>query len=292
MTNEWIEVRIRSSVDSGELVALLSDPAVQGAWQEPDLIHLYWPVERWNPDVLQDLRTVLQELGEREPEGRITIDRLPDRDWNQVWAQSMQPIRIGRRVVIRPSWRRADLQSGDVELVIDPKQAFGTGHHATTQMLIEWLENVIRGGESVLDVGTGSGILAMAALRLGARRALGIDTDPVALNCAREYAVVNGFGSELELLTAGLEDLDPRQQPAYDWIVANLDRNTLVGSAPAFGPYLRRGAKVLLSGILDGQQAEIARAFAAAGAYIGHLRERDGWLALEILAPDSCEGSP
>lgn len=291
MPSEWIEVRIRSSVDSGELVALLSDPTVQGAWQEPDMIHLYWPVEQWNPNVLQDLRTALKELGEQEQEGRITIDRLPDCDWNQLWAQFVQPIRVGRRIVIRPSWRRADLQAGDVELVIDPKRAFGTGHHATTQMLIEWLEDVIRGGESVLDVGTGSGILAMVALRLGARRALGIDIDPIAVECAREYAVINGFGSELELRTIGLEDLDP-PAPPYDWVLANLDRNTLVESAPAFGPYLHRGAKLLLSGILVGQQTEIAQAFAVVGAYVRSQRERDGWLALEILAPDSCEGSP
>ncbi len=291
MMNAWVEVRIRSSVDAGELVSLLNDPAVQGAWQEPDMIHLYWPAARWNPDILQNLLAVLKDLGEREVEGRMTIDRLPDRDWNRLWVQSVEPIRVGRRVVIRPSWRPAELQFDDIELIIDPKQAFGTGHHATTRMLIEWLEEVIRGGESVLDVGTGSGILAMVALRLGAGRALGIDIDPIAVDCAREYAVMNGFGSELELETAALEQLDPQQHPAYDWVIANLDRGTLVDLAPAFGPYLRRGARVLLSGILVDQQAEVAGAFSAVGGHVGRVRERDGWLALEILAPDSCAGN-
>ncbi len=291
MTNEWVEVRIRSSVDAGELVSLLNDPAVQGAWQEPDVIHLYWPVARWNPDILQNLRAILKDLGEREVEERMTIDRLPDRDWNRLWVQSVEAIRVGRRVVIRPSWRRAELQSDDIELIIDPKQAFGTGHHATTRMLIERLEEVIRGGESVLDVGTGSGVLAMVALRLGASRALGIDTDPIAVDCAREYAVVNGFGSELELKTTALEELDPRRHPGYDWVLANLDRGTLVDSAPAFGPYLRRGARVLLSGVLVDQQAEVVDAFTAVGGYVACVRERDGWLALEMLAPDACAGN-
>ena len=109
--------------------------------------------------------------------------------------ESVRPIRIGRRIVIRPSWEPVALQAQDIEIVLDPKQAFGTGHHATTRMLLEWLEDLIHGGEFVLDVGTGSGILAMVALRLGAASALGVECDPVAVDCARDYARENGFGS-------------------------------------------------------------------------------------------------
>ena len=104
------------------------------------------------------------------PESDIRVEKLPDQDWNRQWAQSVRPIRIGRRIVIRPSWEPVALQAQDVEIVLDPKQAFGTGHHATTRMLLEWLEDLVHGGESVLDVGAGSGILAMVALRLGRPR--------------------------------------------------------------------------------------------------------------------------
>lgn len=206
--DKWIEVRIASSVDAGEVLAQLSDPAVKGAWQEQDLIRLYWPVDKWNLDVLNDLRSVLNELGHGELENRVTIDQLADGDWNELWARSVEPLRIGRHLVVRPGWHPVVLQPGDVELVIDPKQAFGTGHHATTQLLVEWLEDVIRKGDRVLDVGTGSGILAMAALRLGAAQAMGLDTDQVAIDCARDYAALNGF-----LTGVGSSRGDARRQP-------------------------------------------------------------------------------
>jgi len=116
--------------------------------------------------LLNRLQEVLAAL---DPDGQsreaIQVEPLRAQDWNRLWAESVKPIRVGRRLVIRPSWELAQLQAGDIEIVLDPKQAFGTGHHSTTSLLLEWLEEVIHGGESVLDVGTGSGILAMVALR-------------------------------------------------------------------------------------------------------------------------------
>lgn len=285
MNDEWVEVRVAAALDAGELLGLLSDPAVAGAWEEGGQLRLYWPAARWGPAALASLREALSRLGDGE--AAITVDRVPDRDWNAQWARSVRPIRVGRRIVIRPSWERVELATGDIELVLDPKQAFGTGHHATTALLLGWLEERIRGGESVLDVGTGSGILAMAALRLGAKSALGIDHDPVAIACAREYAAVNRFGPELNLLVATLEDVG--SAPA-DLVLANLDRATLLGSARHFEPWLRRGARVLVSGILPEDRPDLASAFAEAGGVIIASAEREGWLALEIVRPDSCEG--
>jgi ribosomal protein L11 methyltransferase len=114
-------------------------------------------------------------------------------------------------------------RANQIEIVLDPKRAFGTGRHATTRMLLEWLEDVRQGGESVLDVGTGSSLLAVMALRLGARRAVGLDHDPVALECAQKYALADGFGSELSLQDSPL----PLNQSA-ELVLANLDRPTLL----------------------------------------------------------------
>ncbi len=288
--DEWVEVRIASSVDAGEVVAQLNDPAVQGAWQERDLIRLYWPANKWCPDVLNDLRSILKELGHGELDNVITIDQLADRDWNALWAQSVQPIRIGQRVVIRPSWRAVDRRPDDVELIIDPKQAFGTGHHATTQLLVEWLEDAVHPGDRVLDIGTGSGILAMLALRLGAAKAIGFDIDPVAVECARESVAANGFGPELDIREGTLEDSLGESAERIDLILANLDRQTLLDLSPALCAYAVRGTRLLVSGLLLDQQAEIATVFASNGASAGTVRERDGWVAIELMAPESCEG--
>jgi ribosomal protein L11 methyltransferase len=286
MTQEWIEVRWASSADAGEVLGLLNDPAVTGAWQEDGQIRLYWPAARWSPDALASLKQALTRFGDAG--AAITVDRLLGQDWNALWAKSVRPIRIGRRIVIRPSWERVGLAPGDVELILDPRQAFGTGHHATTALLLEWLERIVHGGEQVLDVGTGSGILAMAALRLGAKTAVGIDCDQVAIECAREYAAVNQFGSELELRVATLEAVEPGP---VDLVLANLDRQTLLESARFFEPFLKQGARLLVSGILPEDRSDIAAVFAAAGGTVAGSNERDGWLALEIMIAESCEGA-
>ncbi|MCP9462219.1 MAG: 50S ribosomal protein L11 methyltransferase, partial [Nitrospira sp.] len=145
----------------------------------------------------------------------------------------------------------------------------------------------VQGGETLLDVGTGSGILAMAALRLGAARAVGIDHDPVAIDCAREAACVNGFGSELVLQCGEMRDLDPSQ--SFQLVAANLDQRTLIDLAEELA---RRSLnRLLVSGLLSDQGAEVAEVFGRAGLYLGGKREADGWLAMAFVRVQSCEGT-
>jgi ribosomal protein L11 methyltransferase len=287
----WIDVQIRTIVDAAELLGILSDPVIQGGWDEDGVVHLYWPKPQWSTEVRAHLTTTLQGLDQDlSAESDIRIEELPDQDWNRQWAQSVRPIRIGQRIVIRPSWETVVLQAKDIEIVLDPKQAFGTGHHATTRMLLEWLEDLVRGGEFVLDVGAGSGILAMVALRLGAASALGIESDPVAVDCARDYAAENGFGSNLEFRCGTLEEVDPRGRLKPDLVLANLDCQTLLLLCDALAQYVSHGARLLLSGILLDQEQEIIEAFSNVGAMLFQRREQDGWVALELLMAESCEG--
>ncbi|HNA26138.1 MAG TPA: 50S ribosomal protein L11 methyltransferase [Nitrospira sp.] len=286
---DWIQVDVRTSIDAGELLGMLHDPAVTGAWQEDDQVHLYWPGDRCGPDTWQGLRAALALLGQVDPERAITINRLPNEDWNAQWSRLVEPIRIGR-VIIRPSWKIVPLATGEIELIIDPKQAFGTGHHATTHLLIEWLQHSVKPTDRVLDVGTGSGVLAMVALRLGAEAAVGEDFDPVAIDCAREYAQLNGFDGRLTLAVreAQVERAEDSFTPTL--VLANLDRQTLLLAADSVCRYATGGARLLLSGLLVDQRAEIEAAYAARGVYVTVARERDGWLALEATAMESCEG--
>jgi ribosomal protein L11 methyltransferase len=286
MNSDWIDVHIVSSLDAGEVLGLLEDPAVQGGWQEHDSFHLYWPNTVWSPDHLARLQQVLRQLDDTK-EPAISVQTVQNQDWNRLWAESVKPLWIGRYLLIRPSWATVDERPGQIEIVLDPKQAFGTGHHATTRMMLEWLEEDIRGGDAVLDVGTGSGLLAMASLRFGAFFAIGIDHDPVAIDCAREYAEVNRFGPELVLQCGELNERHEEQ--SFDLVLANLDRQTLLNLAHRLARCTK--SRLLVSGILADQSEEIVAAFGAAGLYSGRRREQDGWLAMEFLRGEPCEGA-
>lgn len=284
MSSDWIDIQIRSSLDAGELLGRLDDPNVQGAWEDEGAIHLYWSSVHWSADNLLLLRRTLQEMsGSLAQDPEILVQSLPNQDWNRAWAQSVKPLWIGNRILIRPSWDTVIVPPDHIEIILDPKQAFGTGHHATTRMLLEWLEEIVCGGESILDVGTGSGLLAMVALRLGATRAVGIDNDPVAVECAQEYAKANRFGEELLLQCGSLQAED-----MFDLVLANLDRQTLIRLAEPLAACT--GGRLLLSGVLKDQREEIVDVFSRAALYPGQLREREGWMAMEFRRALSCEG--
>ena len=279
MTKSYIEVHIKSFVDAGELLGMLDDQACLGALEREDGLCLYWPKERWHAGVLRDLLDALGRLSGSDAVSDAEVNELADQNWNARWAQSLQPIRLGERILVRQSWHPASVPDGGFALVIDPKRAFGTGYHATTQLIASWLEEKVRGGERVLDVGTGSGILAMAALRLGASHALGIDNDPEAIECALEYAAANDFGAELELRVAAPEDLGSER---FDLVLANLDRNTLLRYLAGFRKHVNAGGMMLISGLQSGDYQDIFGAAAESGWRIHGRREREEWIALEL----------
>lgn len=210
------------------------------------------------------------------------IAPVPDEDWSETWKRDLRPLDVGR-VRIRPSWIEAPPPPGAVEVVLDPGMAFGTGAHPTTALCLAALSDLIsaRPGASVLDVGTGSGLLAIAARKLGAGRVAANDDDPVAVAVARENATANAV------------DLEIRDEPlpliagTFDLVVANILANTLVALAPAIAAKLRPGGVVLLSGILGPQEEEVRAAYAALGLLpLPESERRDGaWSLLALGRP-------
>lgn len=279
MNLNFVEVVIESEVEAGELLGMLENTATSGGWEEKGSAHLYWPEDSWSDAILEDIRGALKQLGIEGENVKITVGTVADRDWNATWAASLEPIRLGRRFRIRQSWNPADPDFNGIELVIDPKRAFGTGYHATTRMVIEWLEENIRGGEKVLDIGTGSGILSMAAIRLGARSSYAVDVDPVALECAKEYAQVNGFGEEIDFRVASFEELD---SVVYDVILANIDGKTLPALCPHLPRLTKKGSLVCFSGLQHPDYRAIEDALNNTGFRIYAHRQQGEWLALEL----------
>jgi ribosomal protein L11 methyltransferase len=281
MPQNFVEVTLRADVDSGELLALLQDGETLGSWEEEGVLHIYWPKDKWSAKALESLHRALDDLGVAEQEAALAIREIPDKDWNAAWAASLHPIQLGRRIRVRQSWHAADSDFKGIELVIDPKRAFGTGHHETTRLVAEWLESHISGNERVLDIGTGTGILAMVALRLGANSALGLDSDPVALECARELAEANGFGAELDLRLGSFEDLG---EDGFDVVVANLDIKTLPRLSAALPKLLKGCGSACLSGLMRQDYDVVEEALSKAGMRISARMQRAEWLALEVKA--------
>jgi ribosomal protein L11 methyltransferase len=196
---------------------------------------------------------------------------VEDDDWVRRSQSQFAPMRVSGRLWVVPSWH-APPDPGAVNLLLDPGMAFGTGSHPSTRLCLRWLENNVNGGESVVDYGCGSGILAIAALKLGARSAVGVDIDPEAVAVARRNAERNGVAARFLEAGAAL-DL------AGDLVVANILANPLKVLAPVLAQLCDVGAQLALSGILMPQEAELRQAYEPWFA-LEERAEEDGWLCL------------
>jgi ribosomal protein L11 methyltransferase len=217
----------------------------------------------------QLLARACQAIGILVPDFRLRS--VPDQDWVSTSRDQFGPVRVSARLWIVPTWRSPP-DPAAINLVLDPGLAFGTGSHATTRLCLQWLERTIKGGETVLDYGCGSGILAIAALRLGARRAVGVDIDPGAVAVARANAERNGVAAEFLQDCAGLA-FSP------DVVVANILANPLKLLAPVLISRCARGGRLALSGILAGQADEVKARYEPFIAFSPSVEE-EGWVCL------------
>ena len=192
-------------------------------------------------------------------------------DWQNGWRKYYHPMDVGQRLAIVPSWQ--DYDTDRVKLILDPGLAFGTGGHETT-LCLEVLDERVKGGERVLDIGTGSGILAIAALKLGAAVAEGVDIDPVAVRTAGENAALNGVADKLTVLVGDLSD---KASGRYDIITANIVANAIMSLAPAVPGLMADDAVFIASGIIDSRKDEVIAALEAAGLAVLEVKEKRGW---------------
>ena len=235
-------------------------------WQHTHLLALFEAdTER------QPLLDLLQQLWQ-QPLPEYQFEDIADQDWERSWMDNFQPMRFGRRLWIVPSWHEAP-DSQAVNLLVDPGLAFGSGTHPTTALCLQWLDGQALEGCSVLDFGCGSGILAIAALLLGAERVTGTDIDPQALEASRDNAQRNGIADERFPLYL------PEAMPAEpaDLLLANILAGPLVSLAPQLSSLVRPGGRIALSGILAEQTEEILAAYRDAFE-LDPVAEKDGWI--------------
>lgn len=212
-------------------------------------------------------------------------ERIPEIDWSQRWKQGLEATLVSPRLLVRPSFVERAPAPGQAELVVDPGQAFGTGGHESTRLALEWIDALapeLPRGCRVLDVGTGTGVLALAAIRLTGGRAVAFDLDPLAAPAARENAAANGLAAGLQLFTGPLDALG---DVAFDLVVANLLKSELLPLAPGIAAHTALGGCAVFSGLLARDADEVLPALTAAGFAPAGARDAvdandDRWTAL------------
>ena len=212
----------------------------------------------------------------------LSMEGVQDSDWENNWKKFYKPMEIGDRLLVIPQWETAD-PKGRVTLILNPGLTFGTGSHATTRLCLKALERTIHGGETVLDLGCGSGILSIAALRLGASRAFACDIDEKCETVAYENAALNGVTKDVYTVRTGDVLSDEKLKVAigsgYDMVVANIVSDVIIGLAPHVRPYLKEGGKFLCSGIIDTRAEEVKNELIAAGWNVLEVGSSEGWFS-------------
>ena len=233
------------------------------------IVHMYLAPDENPAEVLPLFEERLQNSGINY---QLNTTGVEQEDWQNGWKKYYHAMDIGDRLAIVPGWE--DYQTDRIKIIMDPGMAFGTGTHETTSLCLETLDSLVKGGERVLDIGTGSGILAIAALKLGAASAEGVDIDPVAVRTAGENAALNGVQDKLTVLVGDLSD---KASGTYDIITANIVANAILSLAPAVPGLMAEGATFIASGIIDSRKDEVITGLEKAGLSVVEVKEKRGW---------------
>ena len=308
---DWIELTVHTTTQGAEVVsdalrlsgatgtmvedrADIPDPdKPNGYWEiiDPKLIdslpedvqvHAWFEPDATFQERLQALRSQLDMNRRLAPDidlGTLQIDtvNVKDEDWSEVWKQFYKPFRAGRSLVVKPTWEPYNPQPGDRVIEIDPGMAFGSGTHETTGMCLELLEEAVHGGERVIDVGTGSGILAIGAALLGAKDVLAIDIDPTAVKVARENVAHNHLEQTVTTLEGNLlEKVDAQCEVC----VANIIADVICMFAAPLNDHIVPGGLFICSGIIKEREQDVTDALLAAHYTILDIRRKGEWVAM------------
>lgn len=242
---------------------------------EPVLVRAYVPSSELGAVLVADLRAAMDAF----PAVQLTAKPLYEQDWAVSWREFFGVVETGGRIVIVPSWIDHQLKPGQVEVRLDPGQAFGTGHHETTRLCLAALDALARPGITMLDVGTGSGVLSIAAVKLGVPRVLAIDIDPIAAEIAVRNCRENGVADRVEVSAGTLDASHPGR---YELVVSNISTPANTALAPAFGVIVKPGGHLVLSGILAVDGPKVVAAMEAEGFAQRSFSEERDWCCIVL----------
>ena len=282
-------VAVMSMLDNGLMIEDYSDFSLNGMYGEmvdesilnadrdTVKVSLFVPEERNPLEYKEFIETRLPALN---IEGTVELEGMNEDDWAESWKQYYKPVPLGR-VTIVPAWEKYDARDGEVIIRMDPGMAFGTGTHETTRLVIRLMQDELKGGERLLDVGTGSGILSICASKLGAKSCNAYDIDPVAVKVARENAEADGCTN----ITVGVSDLlrgVDLTGGKYDFCVANIVADIIIRMLPDIKGYLKDGSPLILSGIIGERAEEVRSAVLANGFTVEKEISENDWVGMLV----------
>jgi ribosomal protein L11 methyltransferase len=284
----WVRIDIAcESQIADDLGAELADDFHAGIEFIADGIRIYLDAALYSDGGKERFEQIVASWGGRDALAAAiswSVEEIADEDWSENWKAHFKPLRVGRGFLICPTWEEARPGPRDRLIRIDPGMAFGTGHHETTRLCLEWLEDYARdtpemSARSLLDVGTGSGILAMAGALLGFGKVVGVDNDPEAIAVALENTVLNDLAGKVEIVTGEAGDVSG----SFDAVIANIQSLPLVAMAPVLAKRIVPGTgRIGLSGILSGQEPEVIAAFEKEGLRVRSLRAAAEWVLVDL----------
>lgn len=243
------------------------------------------------PDKRRELETALGRMRLMYPMPKPSYSSVREDDWASAWKAHYQPLRLGKRLLVRPLWVDVELARGDIEIALDPGMAFGTGTHPTTQLCLEAMEAMAGPALDVLDLGCGSGILAIAAAKLGAGKVLALDIDPIAVRAARENAALNGVAQQVAVEQGSLESVISSAR-RFDLLMVNiLARVILEMSGRGLAQVLRPGGIAIFSGIIDNQADEVEASLRRAGLLPVARCKKGDWVLIKAVGPQEQAGA-
>ena len=249
------------------------------------IIHLYIAD---SDNAIEALSFLKERLTAAGIDFELGIETVDDNDWNENWKKYFKAFEIGEKLAVCPSWENYDNKDNRTVISLDPGAAFGTGTHATTSLCLEILENKVKGDSEILDVGTGSGILAIASMLLGARSAIGVDIDALSVKTANENAVRNGVDKGTKFIVGDLAD---KISGKYDIVCANIVADVMIILFDNVGDFIKDGGILVISGIIDIRADEVEKSAISHGFKIIENRTREEWHAYVLVSQSSGLGS-
>lgn len=281
MQDKFYQLSVSTDKPVNELVVgFLSDVGAEGFIDEGNELKCYFAEKKWKPEYKDDVTKFLGHLKNQGMIGGFSVDlsEIMNQDWNMKWEESIVPIEVTDNIAIKPSWKE---YNGNAKIVIeiDPKMSFGTGHHETTRMMVKLLEKNMKGGERILDVGTGTGVLAIAAVKLGASHCIAVDRDEWSIDNSLENIRKNGVLDRVEVVRGEIASIAEEE---FDIVVANLNRNTLLYIEPELRKRCKAGGVLLLTGLLALDEPDVVDSYTKSGFRLLESLHEAEWSALAL----------